>query len=628
MPGKYVNTRKPRPEDMKGTIKRILKYMFSFKSSIVFVFLAVTVNTIAAVASSYFIKPLLNNYILPFIGQKNPDLSGMVGMIALMAVVYSLGALAGYIFHRIMVNVSTGTLYKMRNDLFARLQLLPMGYYDTHVHGEIMSHFTNDTDTLRQMLSMTFPQLISSILSVLFTFIIMLVLSPILTGIVIGMMMVMLAVIYVLSSRSQKYFRKVQQAVGDLNGYSEEMIEGLKVVKVFCREDLVKDGFNEINETLQHAGEYSQGFTAMMMPIVMNLSYVTYAICAVAGAMMAIHGTIDLGSIASFLNYSRSFSRPITQLSSQINYILAALAGAERVFKLMDMQPEVDEGKVTLVNTAIDNAGDISESDAHTGRWAWKVPDKEGGFHYVELKGDVRFENVVFGYEKDKTVLRDITLFAKPGQKIALVGSTGAGKTTITNLINRFYDVPDGKIRYDGININRIKKADLRRSLGMVLQDTNLFTGTVKDNIRFGNLEATDEQIVEAAKLANADSFIRRLPNGYDTMLDANGMNLSQGQRQLLSIARAAVANPPVLVLDEATSSIDTRTEHLIEEGMDKLMEGRTVFVIAHRLSTVKNSNAILVLEQGEIIERGNHESLIAEKGRYYQLYTGAIELD
>ncbi len=628
MERRYPRGRTARPENMKGTIARILKYMFSFKTHVVFILLTITLNALALVASSYFIKPLINNYIVPLIGQQNPDFSGMVNMILLMAAIYLSGALSGYVFHRLMVHVSTGTLYKMRIDLFTKLQTLPIQYYDTHVHGEIMSRFTNDTDTMRQMLSMVFPQVFSSIISVVATFVVMLTLSLPLTAIAIGMLMVMIFLIYQLSSRSQKYFRKVQQAVGELNGFSEEIIGGQKEVKVFCREESTKEQFEVINETLRESGQYAQGFSGMMMPIMMNLSYITYALSAAVGALMAINGNIDLGSIASFLNYARSFSRPITRLSSQINYVLAALAGAERVFKLMDTLPEVDQGNVMLVNAVVDDEGHISETDKRTGRWAWKVPLKEGGYRYVELKGDVRFENVVFGYEPDKTVLDGISLYAKPGQKIAFVGSTGAGKTTITNLINRFYDVPDGKIRYDGVNINRIKKADLRRSLGMVLQDVNLFTGTVKDNIRFGNLEATDEQIVEAATLANADSFIRRLPNGYDTMIEANGANLSQGQRQLIAIARAAVADPPVLVLDEATSSIDTRTEHLIEEGMDKLMEGKTVFVIAHRLSTVRNANAILVLEQGKIIERGNHESLLAAKGRYYQLYTGIAELE
>ncbi len=626
MPRKYKNRRTARPEDIKGTIRRIFKYMFAFRSHLIITLIAIFLNTAAMVASSYFLKPLINDYILPLVGVQNPDYGPFVGMLCFMGAVYLVGTLSGYLFHRLMVNVSAGTLTMMRIDLFKRIQALPINYYDTHVHGEVMSYFTNDTDMLHQMLSMTFPQLVSSVLSILTTTVMMLIISPALTAIVWGMMVVIILTTIFVGMKSNKYFKRVQQVLGDLNGFAEEMIEGQRIIKVFGREEITKADFEEINDEQRKAGEKSQGFTSVLMPITGSLGYVCYAICAMVGASMAISGRLDLGSIAAFLNYSRSFSRPLTQLSNQFNYIMASLAGAERVFKLMDMAPEVDDGDVTLVRANVAQDGAISESAERTGRWAWKMPENEG-FRYVEVKGDVRFENVVFSYEEGKVILNGISLYAKPGQKIAFVGSTGAGKTTITNLINRFYDVPDGKIRYDGININRIKKADLRRSLGMVLQDTNLFTGTVKDNIRFGKLDATDEEIVYAAKLANADSFIRRLPKGYDTMLEANGSNLSQGQRQLLSIARAAVADPPVLILDEATSSIDTRTEHLIEEGMDKLMEGRTVFVIAHRLSTVRNSNAIMVLENGEIIERGDHESLLAHKGKYYQLYTGALEL-
>lgn len=626
--GKYAQKRTARPKDLKGTIKRILKYVFSFRLQIALVVLLIVISVAASVASAYFLKPLINDCILPLVGQENPDFSKLLGMIGLMAGVYFAGALASFLYTRIMVTISTGTLCKIRMDLFAHLQKLPIQYYDTHVHGDIMSRFTNDTDTLRQMLSMTLPQLIQTILSVSITTVIMLCLNIQLSLIVFGMLGVMILAIYLVTRRGQRYFKQVQTAMGDLNGYAEEMIEGQRVVKVFCRESIIKEGFIEINERLRIAGQTSQGCTQILMPMMANLSYVTYAICAAVGAAMSIHGALDIGTIASFLEYSRTFSRPITQISNQFNYIMSALAGAERVFNLLDTPVETDEGSVTLVYAKKDEQGTLVETENRTGMWAWKVPHSDGSIELVELKGNVRFEHVVFGYAPNKVVLNDISLYAKPGQKIAFVGSTGAGKTTITNLINRFYDVPDGKIRYDGININRIKKADLRKSLGVVLQDTNLFTGTVMDNIRYGKLDATDEECIAAAKLANADAFIRKLPHGYETMLEGNGGNLSQGQRQLLSIARAAVADPPVLILDEATSSIDTRTEHLIEAGMNQLMEGRTVFVIAHRLSTVRNSDAILVLEHGEIIERGDHQSLIAEKGKYYQLYTGALELE
>ena len=626
--GKYAQKRTARPKDLKGTIKRILKYVFSFRLQIVLVVLLIVISVAASVASAYFLKPLSNDCILPLVGQENPDFSKLLGMIGLMACVYFAGALASFLYTRIMVTISTGTLCKIRMDLFAHLQKLPIQYYDTHVHGDIMSRFTNDTDTLRQMLSMTLPQLIQTILSVSITTVIMLSLNIQLSLIVFGMLGVMILAIYLVTRRGQRYFKQVQAAMGDLNGYAEEMIEGQRVVKVFCREAKIKEGFTEINERLRIAGQTSQGCMQILMPMMANLSYVTYAICAAVGAAMSIHGALDIGTIASFLEYSRTFSRPITQISNQFNYIMSALAGAERVFNLLDTPVETDEGSVTLVYAKKDEQGTLVETEKRTGMWAWKVPHSDGSIELVELKGNVRFEHVVFGYTPNKVVLNDISLYAKPGQKIAFVGSTGAGKTTITNLINRFYDVPDGKIRYDGININRIKKADLRKSLGVVLQDTNLFTGTVMDNIRYGKLDATDEECIAAAKLANADAFIRKLPHGYETMLEGNGGNLSQGQRQLLSIARAAVADPPVLILDEATSSIDTRTEHLIEAGMNQLMEGRTVFVIAHRLSTVRNSDAILVLEHGEIIERGDHQSLIAEKGKYYQLYTGALELE
>jgi len=507
------------------------------------------------------------------------------------------------------------------------MQDLPVRYFDTHTHGELMSFYTNDTDTLREMLSQGFPQLISSSISVVGTFIMMLILSPTLTILVVVMLCIMLFIIKKIGSKSGMYFKKQQKNVSLVNGYIEEMIEGQKVVKVFCHENATESDFDRLNENLCEAATSANTFASILMPIMGNLSYIHYAITAAAGGALAILGTLDLGTIASFLQYTRSFSMPITQISQQFNSVLAALAGAERIFTLLDEVPEQDDGYVTLVNAIKNKDGSLTGVDDYTGVWAWKHPHKNGTVTYTQLNGDVHFDHVTFGYSNEKMVLHDVSLFAKPGQKIAFVGSTGAGKTTITNLINRFYELQEGKIRYDGINIQKIKKDDLRRSLAMVLQDTHLFTGTVKDNIRYGNLDASDEEVIAAAKLANAHYFIQHLPQGYDTVLTSDGANLSQGQRQLLAIARAAVANPPVLILDEATSSIDTRTEALIEKGMDKLMAGRTVFVIAHRLSTVRNSNAIIVLENGRIIERGDHDYLLKQRGKYYQLYTGMFEL-
>jgi len=507
------------------------------------------------------------------------------------------------------------------------MQTLPIRFFDTHTHGELMSRYTNDTDALRNMLSQSFVNIFQSMLTVSGVFIAMLLLSPLLTGIVVLMLVIMVFIIKKLGSKSGKFFREQQMAVGKVNGYIEELIEGQKVVKVFCHENKVKADFDKLNGELFEAAKQANTFASMLRPIMGNLSYIHYSITAIAGAVMSITTGFDIGSLASFLQYTRSFSQPITMMSEQFNSILMALAGAERIFDMLDQEPETDEGFVSLVNAEKTEKGEIRESSKRTGIWAWKIPKDDGGAEYIEVKGDIRFNNVVFGYEKDKTVLSGITLYAKPGQKIAFVGSTGAGKTTVTNLLNRFYDVPEGAILYDGIPINNIKKKDLRRSLSMVLQDTHLFSGTVMENIRYGRLDATDEEVIEAAKLANADSFIRHLPQGYDTLITADGMNLSQGQRQLIAIARAAVADSPVLILDEATSSIDTRTEALIEKGMDKLMEGRTVFVIAHRLSTVRNANAIIVLENGSIVERGDHEDLIKQGGRYYQLYTGLLEL-
>lgn len=618
-----------KPKDAASAFKRVVRYMFESKALLLVVAVLVLISSAAGVAGTYMLKPIINDYIIPIIGKK-PSIQLFTPFIKILiftAAIYLLGALSNYSYSYIMTKVTNNTLFSIRTDLFNKMQDLPIEYYDTHQHGDMMSLYTNDIDTLRVAMSNGFTHFISSTVTVTSTFIMMLIISPLLTLFIILMLIIMFFIIKFIGKRSAMFFKKQQASVGKVNGYSEEMITGIKIIKVFCREKKIKEEFDEINEELRKSATLANIFATIMMPIMGNLSYFNYAVTAAAGSLLVIRGIMDVGSIASFLQYTRSFAQPITQISQQFNSILAALAGAERIFDLIDQESENDEGYVTLVNIKKDTDGFI-ETDEHTGRWAWKHKHNDGTTTYVPVKGKVELENVTFSYDGEKEVLKNVSLVANPSQKIAFVGSTGAGKTTITNLINRFYDVENGKIRYDGINIQKIKKDDLRRSMAVVLQDTHLFTGTVMDNIRYGKLDATDEEVIAAAKFANAHSFIEHLPNKYNTMLTSDGANLSQGQRQLLAIARTAVADPPVLILDEATSSIDTRTESLIEKGMDKLMEGRTVFVIAHRLSTVRNSDCIIVLESGKIIERGNHKELLAMKGKYYQLYTGQFELE
>ena len=620
-----------KPKNPFKTFKKIFDYLGSYKWQLLIVVFATIGSVGANIAGTYILQGALEiiETYNPQVASIEETLARLAGQVGIIIGVYPLGIVCTVLSSRLVLNVQTGTLRKFREEMFEKMQKLPIKYFDTRTNGEIMARYTTDVDALREMISNGIPSIINSSLTIVGAFTLMLVFSPLLTVFVIVTLIFMLLAVTILGSKGSKYFIKQQASIASVNGYIEEYISGQKVVQVFCREEKVKEGFAKLNDEHCKTATSAQTFAHILMPIMGNLSYVNYVVTAVAGAVMVINGRIDgVATLIPFLTLSRQFSMPLTQISQQFNGILSALAGAERIFALMEEEPETDEGYVTLVNAKIDENGVITECEERTGRWAWKHFHKaDGTTTYVELKGAVEFENVTFGYEENKIVLKDVSLYAKPGQKIALVGSTGAGKTTITNLINRFYDVPDGKIRYDGININKIKKDDLRRSLAMVLQDTHLFTGTVRENIRYGNLNATEEQIIAAAKLANAHSFIMLMPEGYDTIINADGSNLSQGQRQLLAIARAAVADPPVLILDEATSSIDTRTEALIEQGMDKLMEGRTVFVIAHRLSTVRNSNAIMVIEQGEIIERGNHEQLLEKKGKYYQLYNGMFEL-
>ena len=613
------------------TLMRLLSYVWNYyKVECVFVAIGIAVSSLAAVAGNLFIKNLIDDYIMPFLSENNPSFAPLVRALLIMAGIYYIGTFATFLYARLMVNVTQGTLKRIRDDMFTHMERLPIKYFDTHAHGDIMSCYTNDTDTLRQMISQSIPQMLSSVITIVSTFISMIVLSIPLTLLIIVMVAVMVGVVRKIGSQSGKYFIRQQKDLGVLNGYIEEMMEGQKVVKVFCHEDETKKKFYELNDGLFDSAKNANIYANILMPVMANLGNINYVITLAVGSILAINGVggLSLGALASFLQLTRSFNMPITQVSQQFNSIIMALAGAERVFDLLDEPVEEDHGYVTLVNAVEEPDGTLKESPVRTGIWAWKHPHQaDGTITYEKLQGDVVFNGVDFGYTDEKIVLHDIKMYAKPGQKVAFVGATGAGKTTITNLINRFYDIQDGKIRYDGININKIKKPDLRRSLGMVLQDTHLFTGTVADNIRYGKLDATDEKVIAAAKLANAHYFITKLPQGYDTVLSGDGSELSQGERQLLAIARAAIADPPVLILDEATSSIDTRTETIVQSGMDKLMKGRTVFVIAHRLSTIKNSDVIMVLDQGRIIERGDHESLLAEKGRYYQLYTGAFEL-
>ncbi len=630
-PGRRRMQGGPKSKNPKKTLKRLFGILWKdYKLSIVVVIISIAISSLTGVIGNLFLQRLIDDYILPFLGESNPSFAPLLHALLVMAGIYYIGTVATFLYARIMISVTQGVLKEIRDKMFAHMEKLPIKYFDTHVHGDIMSCYTNDTDTLRQMISQSIPQMMSSSITIVSTFVSMLILSVPLTLLIVLMVVCMVYVVRFIGGRSGMYFIRQQKSLGALNGYIEEMMEGQKVVKVFCHEEESKEKFYRLNDELFDSAKNAHTFANILMPVMANLGNINYVLTLAVGSILAINGVghLTLGALASFLQLTRSFNMPITQVSQQFNSIIMALAGAERIFDLLDEAEEVDHGYVTLVNVIEEADGTLKESKERTGIWAWKHPHKaEGTITYKKLEGDVILDGVDFGYDDEKIVLHDVKMYANPGQKIAFVGATGAGKTTITNLINRFYDIQDGKIRYDGININKIKKPDLRRSLGIVLQDTHLFTGTIADNIRYGKLDATNEEVIAAAKLANAHYFITKLPQGYHTMLKGDGTSLSQGERQLLAIARAAIADPPVLILDEATSSIDTRTETIVQNGMDRLMKGRTVFVIAHRLSTIKNSDVIMVLEQGRIIERGDHESLLKERGKYYQLYTGAFEL-
>ena len=623
----------PKGQFKKGTFKRVFNYITNGnKLKLTIVIICIIINSLASVAGTMFLRTLIDDYITPLLGMENPVFTGLLKAIGMMTVIYSVGIISGYVYQFIMAMVSQGVLKKIRDDMFNKMEELPIRYFDTHTHGDIMSHYTNDTDTLRQMVSQSLPNVVSSTISIVSTFCSMLYLSPLMTLSVVVFTGIIMFVTSSLAKKSGSFFVAQQKSLATVNGYVEEMISGQKVVKVFTHEEKAKQDFDKINDKLYTDMYSANKFANTLMPIANNLGNLEYVIVAIVGTLLAVNnlGGVTLGGIVAFLSLIKAFNMPIQQVTNQINSVVMALAGASRIFEMMDEKPEVDDGYVTLVRIKYNENGEVVETDLtdRTGIYAWKHPHHDGRLEYVEVKGHIEMHDVDFAYDEGNTVLHDISLYAKPGQKIAFVGATGAGKTTITNLINRFYDIEDGKIRYDGININKIKKDDLRKSLGIVLQDVNLFTGSIKDNIKYGYDNATDEEVIEAAKLANAHNFIMNLPQGYDTILTNNGAQLSQGQRQLISIARAAINDPPVMILDEATSSIDTRTEKIVQDGMDKLMDGRTVFVIAHRLSTVRNSKAIMVLDHGKIIERGNHEDLIAQKGEYYQLYTGAFELE